>query len=161
MGSTLIFTILFVITVGFLLYMGQVLDRATDAAARQIMIGAVQKAGIGQSDFRTGTLCPALPTAFNCNNLVVNVQTVKEDVSPKGYYGLINATQTGLSIPVLSNSGSKYDPGIQSDYVYLQVIYPITILPSFMSSILSGGATYNGSPAFLAVSTAAFRNENY
>ena len=62
---------------------------------------------------------------------------------------------------MLSNSGSKYDPGIQSDYVYLQVIYPITILPSFMSSILSGGATYNGSPAFLAVSTAAFRNENY
>ena len=66
-----------------------------------------------------------------------------------------------MLIPTLSNGSAKFDVGIQASYVYLQVIYPITFLPRFLAGVLGNGATYNGSPAYLAVSTAAFKNEQY
>lgn len=160
-GSMLVLTIVFIMMLGLLLYLGQALDRATDLASRQIMIGAVQKAGMNQSTFRSSVLCPALPSAINCNDVIVNVQTVTEAAQPTGYYALVNAGQTGLIIPSLSNTGAQFSPGAQGSYVYVQVIYPITILPAFMTSLLGSGATYNGAPAYLAISTAAFRNEQY
>ena len=160
-AGLLISTIVFVMMIGLLLYLGQALDRATDVAARQIMIGAAQKAGLSQAAFRTGTVCAALPATFNCSDVIVNVQKVEKKASPNGYYTFVNANQTQITIPTLSNTGAKFDLGSQSDYIYLQVIYPITVLPSFMMRLLGGGATYNGSPAYLAVSTAAFRNEQY
>lgn len=160
-GSMLVLVIVFVMMIGFLLYIGQALDRATDLASRQIMIGAVQKAGLSQSAFRSSVLCPALPSGISCNDVIVNVQTVTEAAQPTGYYALVNAGQTGLIIPSLSNTGAQFNPGAQGSYVYVQVIYPITILPAFMTSLLGAGATYNGAPAYLAVSTAAFRNEQY
>lgn len=161
MGSTLVLTIVFVMMIGLLLYMNQALDRATDMAARQIMIGAVQKSNMGQSAFRTTVVCPALPAAINCDDVIVNVQTVTEAAQPAGYYGLVNASQTGLIIPALSNASALFVPGTQGAYVYLQVVYPMTILPAFMNSLLGATYTYKGAPAYLTVSTAAFRNEQY
>lgn len=160
-GSALILTIVFIMMGGYLLYIGQALDRATAVAARQIMIGAVQKAGTGQSAFVSNTVCPALPLAINCNNVIVNVQTVTEAAQPGGYYGLVNSTQTALTIPALSNASATFSPGTQGAYVYLQVVYPVTFLPGFLAKLLGTNATYNGSPAYLEVSTAAFRNEQY
>ena len=160
-GGMLISTTVFIMMIGLLLYLGQALDRATDVAARQIMIGAAQKAGLSQTAFRTGTVCAALPAAFNCNDVIVNVQKVERKPQPDGYYAFVNSNQTHISIPTLSNTGAKYDLGSQSDYIYLQVIYPVTILPSFIVNLFGGGTNYNGSPAYLAVSTAAFRNEQY
>jgi Flp pilus assembly protein TadG len=160
-GSMLIATIIFVMMLGLLLYIGQALDRATAVAARQIMTGAVQKQGLSQSTFISNVLCPSLPAMFVCSKVIVNVQTVSEAAGPNGYYLFANNTQTGLIIPTLSNSSSQFNPGIQASYVYMQVIYPITFLPSFMASMFSAGVTYNGSPAYLTVSTAAFRNEQY
>ena len=160
-SSMLIFTILFIMTIGLILYLNQVLDYATTKAARQIMIGAVQKAGTSQSNFRTQVVCSYLPAAMNCSDVIVNVQTLAEAAQPGGYYSFIRSDQRGLSVPALSNSSAQYSVGVQSSYVYMQVIYPVTFLPSFISTLLSGGATYNGVPAYLAVSTAAFRNENY
>ena len=165
-SGALLTTIVFVSFGGLLLYMSQALDRATTVAARQIMTGVVQGKAIGSaSAFATSFVCPALPAAFTCSNVIVNVQKVNASdsayySSQSWYYTLVNSTQTSL-IPTLSNSATQFNPGVQTDYVYLQVIYPITFLPSFMTKLLSGGATYNGSPAYLAVSTAAFRNEQY
>ena len=160
-GGALVMTIVFVMMLGILLYMNQALDFATSKAARQIMTGYVQKNGTSQSDFRTQLLCPYLPAVMICSDVIVNAQTLTEAAQPGGYYGLVNSTQTGMIIPSLSNSGAQFNVGIQASYVYLQVIYPITFLPKFMSRILANGSTYNGSPAYLAVSTAAFRNEQY
>lgn len=160
-GSATILTIVFIMMGGYLLYLGQALDRGTAVAARQIMIGAVQKANMGQSDFRTGVVCPALPAALACGNVIVNVQTVAEAAQPAGYYALVNGDQSGLIIPALSNAGAQFAPGNQGSYVYLQVIYPVTFLPAFMANLLGASAIYNGSVAYLAVSTAAFRNEQY
>ncbi len=93
--------------------------------------------------------------------MIVNVQTVPEAAQPNGYYAFVNGNQTALLIPTLSNASSQYNPGIQTSYVYLQVIYPITILPKFMMTIFGSGTTFNGSPAYLSISTTAFRNEQY
>ena len=160
-SSMLIVTILFTMLAGLILYMNQTLDYATSKAARQIMTGAVQKAGINQSDFRTQIVCSYLPTVMNCDDVIVNVQTLVEAAQPGGYYSFVQRNQQGLIIPPLSNGGAKYDVGVQSSYEYVQVIYPITFLPGLIASLLSRGATYNGVPAYIAVSTAAFRNEQY
>jgi Flp pilus assembly protein TadG len=160
-STALILMVVFVLALGLLLYFGQALDRATAVAARQIMIGAVQKANMTQSAFRTSVVCPALPAAMNCGDVIVNVQTIAKAAQPNGYYGLVNSNQTALLIPQLSNASAQFSPGTQGSYVYLQVIYPITFLPAFMSRLFATSATYNGTPAYLTVATAAFRNEQY
>jgi len=162
-SSMLICTILFIMMVGLILYMNQALDYATSKAARQVMTGSVQKNGTNQSDFRTQVLCPYLPTAMSCNNVIVNVQSLAvaaQPGQPGWYYSFVRSDLRGLTIPTLANSGAQYDAGVQQSFVYMQVVYPITFLPGFLAKIM-GGATYNGSPAYLAVSTAAFRNEQY
>lgn len=155
----LLMTILFILSVGTMLYLGQALDVATTKAARQIMLGTVQNAGTSKDDFRTNYVCASLPALFDCSKIVVNVQTVTEAAQPGGYYGLVNSTQTALIVP--TSSTAQYAPGVQQSYEYVQVVYPITLLPTPIAAILGGGATYNGSKAVMLVSTAAFRNEQY
>lgn len=145
--------------VSVILYYNQALDYATNRAARQIMIGAAQGAGTTQAAFQT-QVCSYLPTAFSCADVIVNVQTATEAAQPGGYYSYVNSSQTALVIPTLSNASAQFSPGQQGSYEYIQVIYPITFIPKMFASIL-GGATYQGSPAYLAVSTAAFRNEQF
>lgn len=159
-SGALLTTIIFIMTIGLLLYTGQALDRATAVAARQIMTGSVQKQVLSQSAFLTSVVCPALPAVFTCSNVIVNVQTLQEAAQPNGYYTFANSNQTGLIIPTLSNTAAQFNPGTQGSYVYVQIIYPMTMLPSFMAGLF-GSATYNGAPAYLNVSTAAFRNEQY
>ncbi len=159
-SSMLILTILFVMIVGVILYYNQALDYATNRAARQVMIGAVQTGSISQTAFQQ-TVCANLPAAFNCSNVIVNLQTATEAAQPSGYYAFATSNQSGLIIPTLSNTSAQYSPGAQGAYEYLQVIYPITFIPSAFATALGSRATFNGSPAYLAVSTAAFRNEQY
>ena len=159
-ASALIFTILFIMIVSLILYFQQALDRATTKAARQVMIGSVQKNSVSQANFQTQILCPYLPAAFNCGNVIVNLQTATEAAKPGGYYAFVNSGATSLVIPPLTNNASQYAPGLQQSYEYLQVIYPITFIPGAFASML-GQATFNGATAYLIVSTAAFKNEQY
>ncbi len=157
----MILILLFVFFVGLIVYLGQALDFATNKAARQVMIGYVQTNGISQGDFRTKILCPYLPAAVSCNDVIVNLYTTAEQ---SGYAQFIQAGNAGLVIPALSNGSASYSPGgpggTANSYEYLQVIYPVTFLPSALLKFF-GTATYNGSPAYLLVSTAAFENERY
>ena len=156
----LIMTIMFVMGVALVLYEGEALDYATSKAARQIMTGQVQTNVTTQSGFRTAVLCPFLPAAMSCGNVIINVQTITEARQPGGYYALVNASATALNMPTLAVDAGTYSVGTQGSFEYVQVIYPVTFLPGFFSKML-GGATYNGSPAFLLVSTATFKNEQY
>ena len=160
-ASMLIFTVLFVMAIGFLVFLNQTLDFATYKASRQIMIGAVQKAGTAQSNFPATYVCPYLPAALACANVIVNIQSITEAAQPNGYYALVNSSQTALIMPPLNNASTQYSLGSQGTYEYLQVVYPITFLPGFITSLMSNGATYNGTPAIVITSTAAFRNEQY
>lgn len=159
-SSTAIVTVLGVMFIGLLVFMGQALDRAASVAARQIMTGAVQKQAMTQNTFVTSVVCPALPASFNCGNVIVNVQTVAEAAGPAGYYAFVNSNQTALLTPTLSNAAAQFSPGLQGSYVYLQIVYPMAIVPAVFAKMF-GTATYNGAPAYLSVATAAFRNEQY
>ncbi len=153
----LVLVLLFIFFVGLIVYLNQALDFATNKAARQVMIGYVQTNGISQGDFRTTILCPYLPAAVSCSDVIVNVYATTES---NGYSTFIQTGNAGLVIPALSNASASYSPGGTGSYEYLQVIYPITFLPSALLKFF-GNATYNGSSAYLLVSTAAFRNEQY
>ncbi len=157
-SSFMILTMLFILIVSLILYMNQALDNATGRAARQIMIGSVQASALSQSDFRTKMICANLPSAFDCSKVIVNLQST---TPAAGYYQYVRADQGGLVMPTLSTDTGQYSPGSQQTYEYLQVIYPVTFLPNAFAAMLSGGATYNGTPAYLVVATAAFRNEQY
>lgn len=153
----LIPVLLFVMIAGLILYMNQALDYATSKASRQIMTGAAS--GMSQSAFQA-LVCSYLPAAFSCANVIVNVQTVTQGSQPGGYYAYATSNQSWLIVPTLSNASAQYSPGQAGSYEYVQAVYPITFIPSLLSSFL-GGAAYQGSSAYLVVSTAAFRNEQY
>ncbi len=91
----------------------------------------------------------------------MNLYKIPQAVQPAGYYSYVKSDMSGLKIPALTPGTGTFDLGTQGDFQYLQVIYPITFLPSGFASILSGGATFNGQAAYLAIATAAFRNEQY
>ncbi|MCW6512831.1 pilus assembly protein [Hyphomicrobiales bacterium BP6-180914] len=152
--------VLLTLSVGLVLFLQQQLDYATSKAARQIMNGTVQQNAYSSTDFRVKVVCSYLPAIFSCNDVIVNVRTVTKGVNPGGYYAFLNSSATGLVIPPLSNGSAQYNVGTQGSYEYLQIIYPITFLPSVVTTLLSS-QTYNGSPAYLAMATAAFRNEQY
>lgn len=156
----MIMTIVFVLIVGLIVYEQEALDFATAKAARQIMTGQVQQNGTAQGAFRTLVLCPYLPATMACGNVIINVQTITPGAQPGGYYALVNAGATALNMPTLSVDANAFSLGVAGSYEYVQVVYPVTFIPSFFARIL-GGSTFNGSPAFLLMSTAAFKNEQY
>jgi Flp pilus assembly protein TadG len=159
-GSLFILSTLFIIVAGAILYIGEVVDYATNAATRDIMTGTAQASAINQQTF-TQSLCNRLPSGIQCSNLIVNLYTVTKASGPAGYYNYVNADQSKLTIPALTPGAGQFSLGGRGDYQYLQVIYPLTFLPPAFAAMLSGGATFNGKPAYLAISTAAFRNEQY
>ena len=150
-------SIVFVMFVGLTMYCNLELDNATSKAARQVMVGTIQTQNVSQADFRTKYVCAYLPSNMSCADVVVSLQTVTEAGSPSGYYAFVNSTTTGLAMPGASPS---FSAGTQSSFEYLQVTYPITFLPGILATILGNG-TYNGAPALLIISTAAFKNEQY
>ena len=81
-----------------------------------------------------------------------------EAAEPGGYCPFVTSNPTGLTIPTLSNTPTRFSPGSLGSCGSMQVIYPITLIPTVFASMFSGG-TYNGAPASPAVSTAAFKNE--
>jgi Flp pilus assembly protein TadG len=157
-AGLLILAILFVMTVATILFINQSLDYATTRASRQILTGAAQTQALDQAGFKTA-LCSYLPAVLKCSDVVVNLYVVPAGSSPQGYYSFVKSDMSGLAIPALSPNSGQYTLGPRGAYQYLLVIYPITFLPTAFASMLSGGVTYNGTPAYLTISTAAFRNE--
>lgn len=153
--------IFFIMFIGLAEFLNLQIDYAMQKAARQVMIGTIQTKAVTQAQFRTNYICAYLPVAISCNDVIVNLQTIQEAARPKGYYQLVDSNASSINIPQLSNSSTSFSPGSQGSYEYLQIIYPVTFMPSFIAKLISGGNNYNGSPAFLLTSTIAFRNESY
>ena len=154
-------TLLFVLYVSLILYYNIAIGFATTKAARSIMTGFVQQNNYAQADYQTKIVCASMSAFFNCSNVIVNLQTVAEAQQPAGYYSYVNSNQTALLVSNLTNSTATYSPGLPCQYEYLQIVYPITFMPQIFAGMLSGGNTYQGSPAYLAIGTAAFRNEEF
>ncbi|MET7245742.1 TadE/TadG family type IV pilus assembly protein [Methylobacterium sp. EM32] len=147
-------------TVAQILYFGQKLDYATEQASRQVLIGTTQQqtAPASLASF-TQALCGHLPTAMSCSDVIVNLYVVPA-VKP-GYYAYAKSDMTGLTLPPLTPGSGQFSLGTRGDYQYLQVIYPVTLLPPFVTGWLDATTTYKGKAAYLLISTAAFRVEQY
>jgi Flp pilus assembly protein TadG len=164
----LLLTVLFIMSIGYMIFMNQALDYATQKAARQIRTGQVQTAAITtQSAFATQVVCPLLPSFFNCSNVIVNSQDMgtissipSDGVYPYEYNQFINTAQTGLTVPGLSNSSTTFCTGSGQTFVFLQILYPVPFFLSFLSSSTIA-TTYNGQKVYLIMSTATFLNEPF
>jgi Flp pilus assembly protein TadG len=164
----LFLTILFIMSIGYMIFMNQALDYATQKAAREIRTGQVQSAGITTAaSFASQTVCPLLPSIFQCSNVIVNSQTLgsfdsitSDGVYPYEYNQFINSSKTGLIYPTTSNSSNTFCTGSGSTFVFLQILYPVPFFLSFLSSSTIA-ATYNGQKVYLIMSTATFLNEPF
>ena len=127
----LLLTILFLLSIGYVLILNQALDYATQKAARLVRTGYVQGAttniALTQTQFRTQVVCPLLPSMFNCNNVIVNLQAVPYTyvTTVNQYYTYVNSNSSGLIMPALDNTQTSYCPGNPKGYVYLQILYPV------------------------------------
>ena len=160
-GMMFMAVILFTMVVAEILYFGQKLDFATEQASRQVIVGKAQQQATPPTlaDF-TQARCGTLPAAMSCSDVIVNLYVVPKATAP-GYYAYVKADQSGLALPALTPGSGQFTLGSQGDYQSLQVIYPVTFLPSFMTAWLDASTMYNGKPAYLIISTAAFRVESY
>ena len=163
-AAPFILTLVAVIIAGFTLYMRNALDNATQRIARKIMTGSVQQMMVNNkqlnaSQFQANVVCPQLPAAFNCSNVIINIKTFSESAYPGGYYDFVNAQQSGLILPPLNNANTSYCIGNAGDFILLQILYPLPLL----TGIFAGGAlaSYNGAKMMVLFSNAAFRNEPF
>ena len=161
-GLMFIVALLFTMGLAQILYYNQKMDLAVAKAARMIIIGNAQnevhKENIPPelaAEHTKQALCLDLPSTVSCDDLIINLYVVDS------YYKYINSDQSGLAIPALTPGIGQFTLGTQGEYQYLQVIYPITFLPSFVTDLIATQATYKGKPAYLLISTAAFRVEQY
>ncbi len=159
-GLTTFATIVFMIMIGLVTYLTQVVDTATAQAGRQILNGSIRtQATSATLESLKKNICNQLPVTLSCDDLIVNLYVVPEEREPSGYFRFVDSTRSGLAVPSLDPGAGTFDLGDGGKYQYLQVIYPITFLPPLVASWMSGGTTYKGKPAYLVVSGAAFRNE--
>jgi Flp pilus assembly protein TadG len=140
-------------------YFAASLGHATQAAARQIMTGSVQDGSLTAAQFQTNLLCPLLPTAMSCGNVIVNLQTFPEASSPGGFYSFVNGAQTAIIMPPLNNAQTSFCPGGSGQYVYLQVIYAMPLLGLVWLPAIT--TTFQGQSVALVSAAAAFKNEPY
>jgi Flp pilus assembly protein TadG len=154
-----IFILLIVETLqlGLYFYTSASLDYATNAAARQIMIGAV-----GQQTptaFRTDMLCAALPAAMPCASVITNIVNVPEAVSPHGFYTYVNAPRTALVPPPMDNTKTSFCPGLAGSYVYMQVYYAMPLISPIWRAAAS--VTWSGKAVHFVSAAAVFKNEPF
>jgi Flp pilus assembly protein TadG len=126
----------------------EVLQTATNQAARLIMTGQAQTSNMTSSQFQQQVCTNATPL-FTCSGIYVNVQTFSTFSS----VSMTNPDQSGT----FNSSNLGYSPGGDGDIEVVQVFYewPVVLGPlGFNLSNMSGDK-------LLLVATAAFRNEPY
>jgi Flp pilus assembly protein TadG len=145
--------------IGVYFYTLASLDHATNAAARQIMTGAVYSAGLTAAQFRTQILCPLLPGSMSCSSIVTNIQNVPEAVSPAGFYTYVNASATAVITPAMNNNLTSFCPGISSSNLYVQVYYAMPVISPIWYAVAS--VNWNGNTVHFVSAAAAFKNEPF
>jgi Flp pilus assembly protein TadG len=136
---------------GLVFLAGRELDQAVAQASRYILTGQAQNANMTQTQFNSW-VCGYVSALFNCNNLMVNVQT----------YSSFSSASTSAPTLTYNAQGQvtntwTYAPGGPGDIVVVQVMYqwPVVLGPlGFNLSNLSNGDR-------LLMSTAVFKNEPY
>jgi len=144
-------TLIAILEVTIFLFAQQVLQNAAREAGRLFMTGQAQNSGTTQTQFQD-EICPMITALFNCNNLMVNVQSYTS-------FSAANAAQ-----PTLTFNGSgqvtntwSYAPGTPGQVMVVQLIYQWPIVSGPLGYVLS--SLGNGHAEMMGVS--AFRVEPY
>jgi Flp pilus assembly protein TadG len=125
------------------------LQYAAVAASRLFMTGQAQNSNMTQNQF-INQVCPMIQPMFNCNNLMVNVQSYTNFASANG------------SAPTLTYNGQgqvtnnwSYSPGTPGQVMLVQLIYQWPIVGGPFGYVLPNNA--NGKTEIMGVT--AFRVE--
>jgi Flp pilus assembly protein TadG len=125
------------------------LETAVEKSARLVLTGQALNNGMTQAQF-TSNVCGNLPALFNCNNLMVNMQTADSfaDADPAA-----PALTYGSNGQV--NNTWSYQPGNPGSIVVLQVMYQWPVFGSLLGFNLSN--LPNGK--HLLIATSVFKDE--
>ncbi len=140
--------LLSILQLGVVMIAQEVLQTATNQAARLIMTGQAQTSNMTSAQFHS-KVCTNAAGLFSCPLIYVNVQT------------FATFTSVNTAAPVtggnLQTTSMKYVPGGNGDIVVVQSFYPWPVIPGPLNFNFSN---LNGNKLLL-VATAAFRNEPY
>jgi Flp pilus assembly protein TadG len=131
--------LLFVIALGFRLYVQVALDFASSRAARLLAVDSKQDRSAKPSTFQSVTFCPLLSAFLSCDNVTVSLQPVLD---------YRNASSIGAMDP------PPFDPGSGGSLMLLRVSYQLPLL-SWPIPIAGGG-----SDTFGAMVTVAYPYQN-
>ena len=127
----------------------QTLETAAQNSSRLILTGQAQNQGYNMASFQQA-VCADLASFFNCNNVLIDVETAQT----------FSSANTGLPIQngQIQNNFS-FSPGNPGDIVVVRLMYqwPVFVSLLGLSSALSNMSGNNN----LLMATASFRNEPY
>ena len=142
------------------LFAAQMLESATETAARQIMTGQAQSSNLTQSQFRN-LICPtssggttpanALPKLIDCTKLIIDVRVASN-------FSSVDTSKTLFTTP----SQAQFSPGGPNTINVVRVMYQ---LPSYLS--IAGGGGHNifgvtgGPTSNVILAAAVFQTEPY
>jgi Flp pilus assembly protein TadG len=127
------------------------LQDAAVESGRLFMTGQAQNAGTTQTQFKN-EICPMVSALFNCNNLMVNVQSAASFGSASAAAPTLTYNTNGT----VSNTWS-YSPGTPGEVTVVQLIYQWPIVSGPLGYVLSNLG--NGTTELMGVT--AFRVEPY
>ena len=142
--------LLFAIMESALMFLaGQTLESAAMNSSRLVLTGQAQNQGYSMASFQT-SVCGALASIFNCNNILIDVRTAT------------NFCSANTSLPVQNGqlqNNFTFSPGNPGDIVVVRLMYqwPVYVSLLGLASALSNMSGNNN----LLMATAAFRNEPY
>ena len=128
------------------------LETAADQAGRLVMTGQVtsvsgQTGFLSQANFQK-KVCSYLVALFNCNNLMVNMQTASS---------FANAGVSPPTLKTLQNNQWSYQTGSAGQVVVLQVMYEWPVVSSILGFNLATPTLPNNTRLLMA--TSVFQNE--
>jgi Flp pilus assembly protein TadG len=125
------------------------LQNAAVAAGRLFMTGQAQNSNTTQSQF-INQICPMIQTLFNCNKVMVNVQSYSDFASANGSAPTLTYNSQGQ----VTNNWS-YSPGAPGQVMVVKLIYQWPIVGGPFGYVLPNNA--NGNAEMMGVT--AFRVE--
>jgi Flp pilus assembly protein TadG len=144
-----------IIEMSMLFYTTTVVDGAVMDAGRQILTGQAQQSASTLTTFQT-SLCSALGSVYNCNNMTFNVQTFSSfaTVSMPDVYldadgNLVDVDGNPIALP--------FNAGASGEITVVRVIYSWTFFTPLIGNLMTGSS----SKTKLLSTTTVFRNEPY
>ncbi|HXW26051.1 MAG TPA: TadE/TadG family type IV pilus assembly protein [Xanthobacteraceae bacterium] len=130
-------------------FASQTLESAAQNSSRLILTGQAQNQGYTMASFQTA-VCQSLNSMFNCNNVLIDVETAA------------NFSSANTSLPIQNGqiqNNFSFSAGAAGDIVVVRLMYQWPVYVSLLG--LSGSLSNMSGSSNLLMATAAFRNEPY